>query len=111
MTNDNKLQSKYKWIPPRNGSSAPEIYTNYVISSWSNYDVRFRLGQLIPSGEGAGEFVVEEKAGVTFTWQHAKYIHRLLGELVKSYEEANGEIGTLKLPSDPTSKKPEPVPE
>lgn len=91
----------YKWIPPRDGKPVPEIYTNFVLSSWSNYDLRVRLGQLVPTNEG---FVVEERAAVTFTWQHAKMLIRMLSDLVASYEETNGEIGPLKLPPDPTSK-------
>src|ERR1035441_8730361 len=41
----NPSSPAYKWIPPRDGKPIPEIYTNYILSSWSNYDVRFRLGR------------------------------------------------------------------
>jgi hypothetical protein len=99
----NPSSPAYKWIPPRDGKPIPEIYTNYILSSWSNYDVRFRLGQLVPTDAG---FMVEERAAITFTWQHAKMIIRLLSDLVASYEATNGEIGPIKLPPDPTQTKP-----
>jgi hypothetical protein len=102
MTDEKKASEnpKYKWIPPRNGSPVPEIYTNYIITSWSMFDIRARLGQLVPSGDGRRDFVVEERAAITLTWQHAKAVAALLARLVGDYERANGEIPPLKLPQE-----------
>lgn len=106
MTGDKPTEKQFKWVPPRDGKPSPEIYANFTHSSWTNYDVRIRLGQLVPELDYGGEFVVEERASVTITWQHAKYIAGALAELVQSYEKANGQIPVLKLPSDPTTKRP-----
>lgn len=102
MTKENDLPEspKYKWVPPRDGHPIPELYTNYIVTSWSMYDIRARIGQLVPSGEGKGDFVVEERAALTLTWQHAKAVAGLLAKLVSDYERANGEIPILKLPHE-----------
>jgi hypothetical protein len=91
---------KYTWVQPRDGRPIPEIYTNYIMTSWSMYDIRARIGQLVPSGEGRRDFVVEERAAVTLTWQHAKAVAGLLAKLVGDYERTNGEIPPLKLPQE-----------
>jgi Protein of unknown function (DUF3467) len=93
---------QYEWIPPRDGRPIPEIYTNYIITSWTTFDVRARFGQLVPttSGPGKGNFVVEERAAVTISWQHLKTVSKLLAKLVADYERTNGEIPVLKLPEE-----------
>jgi len=106
MTDDNKSTDKrHKWIPPRDGRPVPEIFSNIVQSSWTNYDIRIRLGQLIPEVDYGGDFVVEDRAAVTLSWQHAKYVAKLLSDLVNSFEKTNGDIPLLKLPPDPTPKE------
>jgi hypothetical protein len=71
MTDGSKPTSeattKFDWIPPRDGHAIPEIYTNYITLSWTMYDVRARIGQLIPSGAGRKDFVVEERGTLTLT--------------------------------------------
>jgi hypothetical protein len=91
---------KYKWVPPRDGRPIPELYTNYIVTSWSMYDIRARIGQLVPCGEGKSDFVVEERAALTLTWQYAKAVAGLLAKLVSEYEKTNGEIPALKLPHE-----------
>jgi hypothetical protein len=102
MTEEGDLREslKYKWVSPRDGRPIPEIYTNYIVTSWSMYDIRARIGQLVPSGEGRSDFVVEERAALTLTWQHAKVVASLLAKLVAEYERTNGEIPVLKLPQE-----------
>jgi hypothetical protein len=97
---------EFEWITSPDG--VKRIYSNYVRSNWTLFDVTVVLGQIIPravSGSSKG-FFVEERATVTFAWPHAKVLHRLLGDLLKSYEEANGEIQPIKLPQDPTTAAP-----
>src|ERR1035437_4431652 len=92
-----------EWIPSPNG--VHEIYTNFLHSNWSLYDVRVRLGQLIPDPKNANasvsKWVVEERAAVTFAWAEAKVLSDLLVKLIAKYEEVNGEIKPLKLPPPP----------
>ncbi len=90
--------TQYKWIPARNGVNQ-EIYGNFVHPSWTLFDVRLRVGQLIPD-EASKTFVVEERAAVTFAWPQAKVLRDMFARLVDAYEEANGEIEPLKLPPD-----------
>ena len=91
---------KFAWVLPRDGHPIPEIYANYILVSWTMYDIRARLGQLIPSGTGRRDFVVEERAALTLSWQHAKSVAALLAKMVGDYEKVNGEIPILKLPEE-----------
>jgi hypothetical protein len=90
-----------KWVPARDGS-IHEIYGNFTHVSWTLFDVRIRVGQLVPSEEEPKEFVVEERAAITLAWPQAKFFCNVLSKIVASFEETNGEIKPLKLPPDPT---------
>lgn len=94
-------QPELRWVRAR---EVPEYYCNFTRASWTLFDVRVKIGQLVPSGEGVKDFVVEERAAVTFSWNQAKILARLLSELVASFEEVNGEIKSLKLAQDPGAK-------
>ena len=89
-----------EWVQPKSGV-VPEIYCNFVNSSWTLFDVRVRLGQLVPR-EGEEGFVVEERAAVTFSWNEAKIMRDMLAQLVEAYEKVNGEIKQPRLAPDPT---------
>jgi Protein of unknown function (DUF3467) len=88
---------KFEWVKGK--ERTPEIYCNYVNASWTLYDVRVVLGQLVPrdNGENAG-FVIEERGAVTVAWPEAKVLRNALIDLVDKYEKTNGEIVPLKLP-------------
>jgi hypothetical protein len=88
---------KFQWSKPK--EAAPEIYGNYVHVSWTLFDVRFLIGQLIPTGvDLSSGFVAEERAAVTVAWPEAKVLRDMLTEIVDRYEKINGEIKQLKLP-------------
>jgi hypothetical protein len=88
---------KFEWSKRKEGT--PEIYSNYVNASWTLFDVRIVLGQLVPLNSGGGaEFVVEERAAITVAWPEAKILRDALTDLVARYEKVNGEIKPLKLP-------------
>lgn len=95
-------QKVAEWVPSPEG--VHEIYSNFVHTNWSPFDLRVRFGQLIPkpgSNPDSANFVVEERAAVTVAWPQAKILSDLLQKLVASYEKANGEIKPLKLPERP----------
>lgn len=93
-------KQQFQWIDPK--EPVPEIYTNYVHVSWSLFDVRFQLGQLVPVGAELNEgFRIEKRGAVTIAWPEAKSLRDMLIDLVSRYEQANGEIKPLKLPSSP----------
>jgi hypothetical protein len=93
---NNQEKPKFKWVKPT--EPKPEIYTNFVNTSWTLFDVRFQLGQLVPSEPGESMvFVVKEQGAVTMAWPQAKNLRDILIGLVESYEQANGEIKSLKL--------------
>jgi len=106
MAEENQLPPKPKprrWIPAKDGSHN-EIYGNFVHPTWTLFDVRIRVGILVPDEADASDFVVEERAAITVSWPQAKNLRDVLTGLVTSYEEANGEIKPLKLPPDPSAK-------
>ena len=89
--------AKFLWAKPK--EAIPEIYCNYVHVSWTLFDVRFLVGQLIPTGTDLSSgFVAEERAAVTMAWPEAKVLRDMLTEMVDRYEKTNGEIKQLKLP-------------
>jgi hypothetical protein len=91
--------AKFEWIKPQ--ERIPEIYGNFYNVSWTLFDVRVQIGQLIPkvTGEPDKGFFVEERAAITFAWPEAKALRDGLVELVARYEEANGEIKKINLPA------------
>jgi hypothetical protein len=102
MANENKQSEpiKFKWAKPT--EPKPEIYTNYVHTTWTLYDVRFMLGLLIPTEPGFSlEFEVEQQAAITISWAQAKNLRDFLVRLIESYEKTNGEIKPLKLTPAP----------
>jgi len=83
-----------------------EAYSNLVNLNWTLYDVRLRFAELAQqSKEGSRgiwkdqEAVVLERVAVTMPWHQAKYLHNMLGDLIRKYEELNGELRPIKLPT------------
>jgi hypothetical protein len=89
--------AEFEWTVPEEGT--PEIYGNFVNVSWTLFDVRFRIGQLIPRATNPKSgFVVEQQCAVTIAWPEAKLLRDMLTELVSKYESVNGEFKPLTLP-------------
>jgi hypothetical protein len=94
---------KPTWITSK--EPTPQVYTNFVHTSWTLFDVRFQLGQLVPSEPGASNaFVVEDQGAVTLAWPAAKNLRDTLISLIDSYEKTNGEIKPIKLTPVPAAK-------
>jgi hypothetical protein len=88
--------TKFDWIKPK--EATPEIYCNYFHPSWTLFDVRVQLGQLVPrDSDPASGFVVEQRGAVTVAWPEVKILRDALANLVAKYEKVNGEIKPLKL--------------
>lgn len=80
-----------------------EAYSNVVNINWTLYDVRLRFSELIqvpdderPTWENQ-HGVILERAAITLPWHQAKHLRDLLGGLIKSYEDSNGELKPVKL--------------
>ncbi len=86
----------------RHPDGVEEVYTNFIALSWTLFDVRMRLGQVIPTASKVTEtgFVAEEKYGLTMAWPQAKDLLARLTDAITRYEQANGEIKPLKLPKN-----------
>jgi hypothetical protein len=90
------MASKFDWAKPK--EVTPEIYGNYIHTSWTLFDVRFQIGQLVPSGANpSAGFVSEQRGAVTIAWPQAKALRDVLVDLVARYEKVNGEIKTPVL--------------
>ena len=57
-----------------------------------------------PSSDGP-KFEAEENVRVTVAWPEAKVLANMLADLVKRFEDSNGEIKPLKLAPSPTDDK------
>lgn len=93
----NQPEAQFEWVRPKEGT--PEIYGNFSNFSWTLFDVRVQIGQLIPKGSHPTlGFVVEERGAVTMAWPEVKILRDVLADLVDRYEKVNGEIKPLTLP-------------
>jgi hypothetical protein len=89
--------AKFDWVKSKQGT--PEIYGNYLHVSWTLFDVRLLVGQLIPSGPNlTAAFFAEERVAVTLAWPEVKILRDMVADLVAKYEKVNGEIKPLTLP-------------
>jgi hypothetical protein len=94
LADENKIQ--YKWSKPP--LPKPELYTNFVPTSWTKFDVRFQLGLILPTEPGVAlNFEIEPQGAVTISWVQAKALRDVLTELVQIYEKTNGEIQAVQL--------------
>ncbi len=101
MSDDKK--PKAKWV--KSPSGVTEYYANMSLVMWTLDDVRFRLGQLINAEDNSPDedftAVAQEKTAVTMSWRNAKLLRDQLIQLVKLYEDANGEINVgVTLPKE-----------
>jgi hypothetical protein len=82
-----------------------EVYANAMHVTWTQDDVRIRLGQVVDDpntpNPGAGfRGINEERAAVTFPWRYAKSLRNQLTNIIERYEKANGPINLdIKLPA------------
>ncbi len=86
---------KRDWV--QNPKGIPEIYSNYIHTSWSLFDTRILLGHLKPSLGASDNFVVEEQGALTLSWAQTKNLAAMLSRMVTAYEAVNGEIPKLNL--------------
>src|SRR6266851_5364147 len=75
-----------------------EVYSNFIDANWSLFDVRLRFGQIVPAPIGSDQtFDAEELAAITIAWPEAKILRDIMIDVVRRFEETNGEIKPLKL--------------
>jgi hypothetical protein len=94
---------KVPLVEPEDGMF--EAYANVVNLNWTLHDVRIRFAELTQqvTSDSPGtwkdqEPVMVERVAVTLPWHQAKLLQSMLGDLVRSYEELNGELKQVKLP-------------
>jgi hypothetical protein len=93
-----------KWYKSPEGIC--EVYANAAHVTWTQDDVRIRLGQLVDDPETPNpgpEFrgANEERAAITFPWRHAKLLRDQLTTVIDAFEKANGPIKIdVKLPAN-----------
>jgi hypothetical protein len=81
------------------------VYSNIVNLDWTLYDVRLRFGELIQVPDDANPSwenqhgVVLETAAVRLPWHQAKLLRNMLDQVVRNYEEVNGELKPITLPA------------
>jgi hypothetical protein len=82
-------------------------YANMVNMNWTLTDVRIRFGELlqVPNDDAPTwqnqHGILLERVSVTIPWHQAKILRNLLDQVVRNYEEINGELKQIKLPAPP----------
>jgi hypothetical protein len=104
---------KKKALGAEESGSPVETYSNETSLMWRHDDVRIAFGQSIPAkgnpfvskGPTHGAVQIqqvnlslEERVAVTISWSHAKFVHQLLGDAIKRFEDLNGEIRQSIVP-------------
>lgn len=108
MANDKQTtpeSTKFPFVKPDEGIF--QVYSNYIDAAWTLFDVTIRFAQIVPlppSGSGPS-FEAEENVRVTIAWPEAKILANMLTDLVKRFEETNGEIKPIKLAPSPADDK------
>jgi hypothetical protein len=96
---------KFPFVKPDEGIF--QVYSNYIDAAWTLFDVTIRFAQIVPLPVSGSEpnFEAEENARVTLAWPEVKILANMMTDLVKRFEEANGEIKPLKLAPSPSNDK------
>jgi hypothetical protein len=90
----------FPWVPTDEGIF--QCYSNFIDAAWTLFDVTVRFAQIVPTPAGSDhKFDAEEIARITVAWPEAKILALTLSDLVRRYEETNGEIKPLKLTPGP----------
>lgn len=108
MTDDKKPTQegvKFPFVRPDEGIF--QVYSNYIDAAWTLFDVTIRFAQIVPLPPSGGEskFEAEENARITLAWPEVKILANMMADLVRRFEEANGEIKPLKLAPSPAEDK------
>lgn len=108
MTDDNKPTpevTNFPFVKPDEGIF--QGYSNYIDAAWTLFDVTIRFAQIVPLPPSGGKlkFEAEENARITIAWPEAKILANMMTDLVKRFEETNGEIKPLKLVPSPADDK------
>jgi hypothetical protein len=82
--------------------SVPSIYSNNAEITASNWDFKFKFGEI--EGVSEGKIAVAERVRVVMSPQHAKVFCDVLAKHIARYEKQFGEInaGTNAVPPDET---------
>lgn len=86
-------------LPRRHPANYLETYANNVGTSSNFYDVRFIFGQITANPKD--EMHIEDRVGVTMSWEHARQFRDLLNRLLEAYEKENGEVRTRVAEEEP----------
>jgi len=88
-----------------------ETYANVVNMNWTLYDLRLRFAELLqvpdddrPNWENQ-HGIVMERAAITLPWHQVKTLRDMLDDVIKNYEEINGELKPIKLAAAPAKKR------
>ena len=95
-----KSEPVSEFVEPRDG--VQRIYSNHLNALWTPYDVSIKFSRLTNITEAIDtsprKHTYEELALVTVAWTEAKMLALMLSDIVKRYEELNGELKIGKLP-------------
>jgi hypothetical protein len=82
-----------------------QAYANVVNMDWTLLDLRLRFGELTQDTDpekptwANQHSVIWERAAITMPWHQVKTLSKMLSDIVRSYEELNGELKPIHLRS------------
>jgi hypothetical protein len=102
MPEENQNAQKLPWV--KSPAGVVEVYANSVHITWSQDDVRIRVGQVVdhpetPDPGSSFRGAIEERAAITVSWRGAKLLRDQLSTVIAHFEETNEVIKVdVKLP-------------
>jgi hypothetical protein len=98
--NTEKSEPVSRFVEPRDG--VQRLYSNHLNALWTPYDVSIKFSLLTNIAEATDKsprtHTYEELALVTVAWTEAKMLAAMLSDIVRRYEELNGEIKIGDIP-------------
>lgn len=83
-------------------SEAPEgvarVYANHIDVNWTAFDLNILFSHIQRLSEPEATNRLEHRATVSLSWTEAKALHMVLGDILGSFEELNGELKIPKVP-------------
>ena len=99
---DNQLQPPFdlEWVESRHGVYS--VHANNFDALWTAHDIRMIFGEVVriktaPDSQQK-TLLVEERAAVTMAWSEVKLFAQMMNEVIRQFEEKNGEIRTPAVP-------------
>ncbi len=105
MQNDRDRNKSAKRVERVKAPNFVRVYTSDALIHMSYFDIRITFGECIEYDSSRDVGIVEDRAAVTMTPEHARSLHAILGATLLSYEQTHGPLRPPSPRGETPSKK------